>query len=85
MTRDENLAFLCDVMADKLGLEPELITAEAHLRDELGLDSLDAVELIGYVQDQLGVQVTQEEMETFATVADVLDIMERYDLARAES
>lgn len=85
MTRDENLEFLRTVMADKLGLEPSMITPEAHLRDQLGLDSLDAVELIGYVQDELGVRVEQEEIEAFATVGDLLDIMDRHDLARTGS
>ena len=45
MTAQDVAAGLKEIMAARLGLQPEQLVPEARLVEDLGLDSLDAVEL----------------------------------------
>ena len=46
-----------DVIVDTLGCEAEAVTMEATLTEDLGLDSIDAVELNIALEDALGTHV----------------------------
>ena len=50
------------------------LTREAHLVDDLGLDSLDALDLVGRLQDTLGARIPDERLARLKTVGDVVDI-----------
>lgn len=51
-------------------LKVDHVDPKAELR-ELGLDSLDLVELLIKLEEQFGIEFTNEEMPTFKTVEDV--------------
>ena len=78
MNREEMLEFSRTALAEHMGIDAEAVVPDASLRDTLGLDSLDALELVDIVQDQLGCRFEQHEVELLlgATVGDVLDVME---------
>ena len=52
------------------------ITRETNLTFDLGLKSIDLLELITDVEDEFGVEVTDEAVETIRTVGDLLDYIE---------
>lgn len=85
MTRDDALTIVRNILSDKLGVEPEEVVPGAHLRDDLALDSLDAVELIQGVQEEFGERLAPEEVAAVDTVGDVLDLMQRRAAERAAS
>ncbi|HVS15305.1 MAG TPA: acyl carrier protein [Thermoanaerobaculia bacterium] len=47
------------------------ITPDTRLREELGLNSLDAVDLALKLEDELDIELPDEELATFETVGDV--------------
>jgi acyl carrier protein len=47
------------------------ITPETQLREELGLNSLDAVDLALKLEDELDIELPDEELATFKSVGDV--------------
>jgi acyl carrier protein len=59
-----------------MGCEVENVTANASLRDDLGLDSLDVVELAMALEESLGIEEI-DEIDDAATVSDVVKILTR--------
>ena len=50
-----------EIIADTLSCDAEKVTMEASLFDDLGADSLDAVELNMALEDEFGVAVPDEK------------------------
>jgi acyl carrier protein len=67
---------LREIMAARLGLSAEQIVPEARLVEDLGLDSLDAVELAIAVERKFEIEVPEEELTKLKTVADMLALVE---------
>ncbi|MCX4904257.1 acyl carrier protein [Streptomyces sp. NBC_00878] len=63
---------LVDVLVDRLGLQPDELTRTARFKDDLGLDSLDLVELVSAMEDELGVPVTDEVALSLTSLGDVI-------------
>lgn len=47
-----------------------------HLREGLGLDSVDVVSIVSQVERHFRVRLTHEELEKLSTVGSVLDLLE---------
>ena len=67
---DEIFEKMKKLIADKLEVEEEKITLEADFRNDLSADSLDTYELIYAIEEEMGVQIPDEEANTFVTVGD---------------
>jgi len=61
-----------EIIADKLSIDVEEITLESSFIDDLNADSLDIVELIMALEDELEIEIPDEEVEGFKTVGDVV-------------
>lgn len=51
------------ILATQLGLEVGELTREAKLRDDLGCDSLDEVEIVMALEEELHTEISDEEAE----------------------
>lgn len=63
-------------LAEEFELDGSLITPEASLKDTLGLDSLDLVDVVVLVESNFGVTLTGTDfvgMETFQDFCELLD------------
>jgi acyl carrier protein len=47
-----------------------------NLREGLGLDSVDVVSIISQIERRFRIRLSQQELETLTTVADVLNLLE---------
>jgi acyl carrier protein len=61
MTDDEIFQRIKSIFIEEFELEPELLLPEATLFDDLGLDSLDAVDMVVALEKEFGVKVKDEE------------------------
>ena len=52
------------------------VTLEAHLVNDLGADSLDAVDIIMSIEDEFGISVDDEAVQTIKTVADLVNAID---------
>ena len=66
-----------DVIVDTLGCEAEVVTMEATLTEDLGLDSIDAVELNIALEDALGTAIPDEALKEMKTVGDIVSYLEQ--------
>ncbi|MCK9587741.1 MAG: acyl carrier protein [Terrimicrobiaceae bacterium] len=72
-TRAQILEVLQKVLCDHLkGVTPEMATEEANIKTDLGADSLDTIELVLYMDEALGFEISDEALDTFkdATVGE---------------
>ena len=52
-----------DIIIELLGCDPEQVTTEADIIDDLGADSLDTVELVMMFWEEFGIEISDEEAE----------------------
>ena len=56
----------------------EPVTPEAELVEDLGLTSLDVVSIIGDFEDEFGLEIEDEDILDFSTVADIVDYVNKH-------
>ncbi|HNY00211.1 MAG TPA: acyl carrier protein [Oscillospiraceae bacterium] len=66
-----------DVLAKQFEIDPDTITPDTNLVDDLGADSLDVVELIMSVEDEFGITIDDEAASTLFTVRQIVDFIEK--------
>lgn len=66
-----------EIIAEQLGLEVTEITATAKVKDDLGADSLDMVELVMELEEAFDLKIAEEQMQDILTVQDVVDYIEK--------
>lgn len=62
---------ITDIIAERLELKPDQIIPTASLQEDLGADSLDAVELVMALEEEFGIEITDSDAEELKTVGDV--------------
>lgn len=77
LTDDEIFNHVRDTLVELFELEPEKITAESRLYQELDLDSIDAVDLVVRLQQFTGRKIKPEEFKAVRTVGDVVEAVGR--------
>ncbi len=66
-----------DALASQFELDPESVTMDTNLIDDLGADSLDVVELIMELEDEFGVAISDEDAAQLYTVGRIVDYLEK--------
>lgn len=67
-----------DIIVETLGCEAEQVTPEASLSDDLGADSLAAVELVMALEEATGVTIADADVESLKTVGDIMRYLEAH-------
>lgn len=67
---------LQEIIAEELGVEESDVVLEASLTDDLGADSLDAVELIMALEDKFGLEISDDKAQSLTTVKSIVEYIE---------
>ncbi|MGN0330503.1 MAG: acyl carrier protein, partial [Kineothrix sp.] len=62
-----------EIIVDTLGCDEEAVVLTANLKEDLGADSLDAVELNMALEEEFGLTISDEALVNFVTVQDIVD------------
>lgn len=65
-----------DVIVETVGCEAAAVTPEACLNEDLGADSLAAMELIMALEEKLDIEIDDAELDQFKTVNDLVSYLE---------
>lgn len=78
MTEQEIIDKINHILIEDFELAPEKITPEANLREELGLDSLDGVDLVVALEKTFQIKIDEAEARQIDTVGRIYkQIMEK--------
>ena len=67
-----------EIIAEKLSINEDDITMDSSFVDDLNADSLDLVELMMALEDELDTEIPDEEDENFKTVGDVVKYLKNH-------
>lgn len=62
-----------EIMAEKLAVEIETIVPEANIKEDLGADSLDVIELVMAFEDEFSIVIPDEVIENIVTVQQAIE------------
>ena len=66
-----------EIIVEQLGVTADQVTPESKMIEDLGADSLEAVELVMAVEEEFGIEVPDEEAEKLISVGDIISHVEK--------
>lgn len=65
-----------EVFIDTISCNEDEITMDANLTEDLGMDSLDAVELVMALEEAFGISIEEDKVAEFKTVRNIVDYID---------
>lgn len=65
-------ARVSNVLCSILNVDPERVTPEAKIIGDLDADSLDTIEVVMTLEEEFGIEITDEIAESIRTVGDAI-------------
>jgi len=65
-----------EIIAEELGIEEEEINIDSDLSEDLGADSLDAIELIMAIEEVFDIEIADSEATKIKSVSDIVNYLE---------
>ncbi len=67
-----------DILAEQLDLEPDKLTMETDIAEDLGADSLDVVEMLMSIEDEFDVEIPDDAIDKLKTIGDVVEYIQEH-------
>lgn len=65
-----------EIIIEELNVDASKVTLEANLKDDLGADSIDAVQIIMDLEDAFNIEIDTDNAEAISTVKNLVDYIE---------
>ena len=75
MERSEIETKVRKVLAEQLAVDESQVTPEAKFAEDLNADSLDLTEAVLALEDEMGIEIPEDEMEKVKTVGQAIDLV----------
>ena len=69
---EEIFTELLNISADIIPVDPDRVSLDSFITEELGVDSLDIVEILARIEDHFGVYIPDADVIEMRTVGDVV-------------
>jgi acyl carrier protein len=66
------------IIVEQLGVDEEEVTPQASFVEDLNADSLDLVELIMSLEEEFGMEISDEDAERIQKVSDAVEFIEEH-------
>lgn len=77
MNREEIIEKVNRFLVDEFEIDPSLIAPEAHIITDLGLESLDLVDIVVIIEKEFGFKVLREDMTNVKTLDSLYSYIEK--------
>ena len=67
-----------EIIAEQLNCDGETIGLDTSFKDDLGADSLDLFELVMALEEEYGIEIPSEELESLTTVGAIIDYLKAH-------
>ena len=67
---------LKNILVEELQLDPEEITPESELANDLGINSIELADLVMLCEDKFGIEIEDDDIHKFVTINDVVAYLE---------
>lgn len=71
-----NKEAIIETIADQLGVDPTTVTDDANFIEDLGADSLDTVELVMALEEDLGFEIPDDDSVELVTLGKIMSYIE---------
>jgi acyl carrier protein len=75
VTREEVFNRVCSALSDLFELDAKAVTLETKLVEDLGLDSIDAIDLAARLEELTQKRLAEESLRSLRTVGDVVNLI----------
>ena len=65
------------IISEQLGIAEDEITSDSSFMEDLGADSLDIVEVVLAIEEELGLEIPDSTVEELETVKSLVEFVER--------
>lgn len=65
-----------EILCDQLDIDPEEVTLDTNIVDDLGADSLDLVDFVMSLEDEFDKEIPDEDIEGIKTIGDIVSYIE---------
>lgn len=72
------------VIVEHLDVDPEMIQDTSSFTDQLGLDSLDAMDLLMAVDEAFGIRIPPQDMESIDNLNDLVKVIQQQQQQQAK-
>ena len=69
---------LKNILVEELQLDPEEITLEAELANDLGINSIELADLVMLCEYKFNLEIEDDDIHEFITVNDVVEYLEKH-------
>lgn len=77
MNQNKILPKIQQIISEQIGISESEIIGEASLFDDFGMDSLDSIELVMSLEEEFGIDIPDEDIESIETVSDIIKYIEK--------
>lgn len=74
-SKDEIFVAIRTILVDMFELDADAVVLDAHLYDDLDIDSIDAVDMVVELKKLTGKKIQPDDFKSVRTVADVVDVV----------
>lgn len=78
MGKEEIKSIINEFLIDEFEIEENVISDEAHLKDDLGLESLDFVDIVVVIEKEFGFKVKREDISEVRVLNDLYTYIEEH-------
>lgn len=64
------------ILAEQLSVDPDKISMDSMLEEDLDADSLDAIDIVMSIEDEFGIEVPDEAITDMKSVGDIVNFIE---------
>lgn len=67
-----------EMIVEQLSVDEEVVTLDARFKEDLDADSLDLFEMVMAAEEEYGIEIPSEDLETITTVGEFVKYLEAH-------